>query len=1094
MPFDLTIEEIRKTCVPSYYQRGLSYQRAGKVLSAEWDENANAIFGEVCGSGHKVYEQEIFFSPGKRNRINGFCTCPVGTNCKHVVAVLLEWIEQNLAAFELRSATRDSALTNWQQQTADRLRQAGQVHFPQPGDPCLLHLLEPRVSAKRQFIELRTVKSRLLKKGGWGKCSSFNLSELTGYNYYYTNTAMALPADREIAKLLSPSNDDYSSSPLPQLEGDIGQLVLQRLLSSGRCFYKSTDNPPLSLGPIRRANFHWDSGETDSELRIELEEVSADWLLIPTTPAFYLDPQTHQCGPIDQPLSPEMLQSLCELPQVETEQLPELSRFLLQTVPLDSVPLPVELNIQQIDQPPTPQLQLHSAAGKSGTRIHLARLRFAYDPLSLPPQLPGTPDVELIRHDDEDWQVLRYPDIERHALQQLLEYNFTAALPPIAETGEINLLFSADSLAASALAWKDFLEELPQLEANGWEIDIDSTFVISFETADNFHADIEQSGTDWFDLGLNVDLNGHKVALLPLVAQWLENGSPQDVLLHQIEANRWLEIPAKTLEPIIEILVELCDTPPLDGDGRLRLPRSQAHNLLEIETRLEEQGQQLHWRGAKELRRLAEKLRDFKGMEAVAAPPGLNAELRDYQNLGLAWLQFLREYELNGVLADDMGLGKTIQTLSHLLLEKKAGRLDKPALIVAPTSVLSNWKREAERFTPGLNCLVLHGPQRAQHFAELERYDLIVTSYALLVRDEELHQEQGYHYLILDEAQSIKNPRAKSAQAACAITTRHRLCLTGTPLENHLGELWSLFHFLMPGFLGNQKQFTKLFRTPIEKHGDGVRQDQLQRRLTPFVLRRTKEQVMQELPPKTQMIREAVLGDAQAKLYESLRLAMTDKIGKLLERKGLQKSHIEILDALLKLRQACCDPRLVKLESARKVKQSAKLEELLELLDKLLAEDRKILIFSQFTSMLALIEEELQARGIGYSKLTGRTRKRDEAIATFQEGHVPVFLISLKAGGVGLNLTAADTVIHYDPWWNPAAENQATDRAHRIGQDKPVFVYKLVAKGTVEEKILQLQEKKQLLADSIYRQKDEQEPLGRIGSEELLSLLAPMES
>jgi superfamily II DNA or RNA helicase len=1090
MPFALTIEEIRKLCSPRYYQRGLRYQRQGHVLVSEWDEETNAIFGEVSGSNGRIYKQEIYFSPAKHNRISGVCTCPVEANCKHVVAVLLEWIEKNLATFEKLSVNRASALQNWQKETIERLSHAEQENFPQPGDPCLLYLIEPKKYANRQGIALRSVKSRRLKKGGWGKCNSFDLSELTDYNYY-GNTSFALTIDKEIARLITPITDGISTSPL-FIEGDIGLLVMHRLLDSGRCFFITNDNPPLSSGPSRRANFHWNTGEISSELKIELEGAATNWLLIPTTPPLYLDPQTHQCGLIDQPLEAEMLKSLSELPQIETEQLPDLSRFLLQKLPPRSVPLPVELNIKQIDQPPTPQLWLHSVVDSHGNRIHMVRVSFNYGPFSRPPRPADAPVIELLHHEDEDWQIHHSPDVELEALQQLRPYPFSSVEPELAEADELDLVFHSESQAATALSWREFLDELPEFEDRGWQIDIDPSFIISFETAEDLHADIEQRGNDWFDLGLSVDLNGHKVALLPLVAQWLENGSPQGVLLHQLGDNRWLEIPSQTLRPVIETIVELFDAT-LDSAGRIRLPRSQAHNLLEIETRLEEQGHQLQWRGAKELRKLAEKLRNFQGLKTISAPQGLNAELRDYQTLGLAWLQFLREYELNGVLADDMGLGKTIQTLSHLQLEKEAGRLDKPALIVAPTSVLSNWRRECERFTPGLSCLVMHGPKRLKKFEKLTDYDLIVTSYALLVRDEERHKKHTYHSLILDEAQSIKNPRAKSAQAACAINTQHRLCLTGTPLENHLGELWSLFHFLMPGFLGNQKQFTKLFRTPIEKHNDGIRQEQLQRRIAPFVLRRTKEQVVQELPPKTQMIREAELGDAQAKLYESLRLAMTDKIGKLLKLKGLQKSHIEILDALLKLRQACCDPRLVKLDSARNVKQSAKLEELLELLDKLLAEGRKILIFSQFTSMLALIEKELHARDIGYTKLTGRTRKRDEAIATFQEGQVPIFLISLKAGGVGLNLTAADTVIHYDPWWNPAAENQATDRAHRIGQDKPVFVYKLVAKGTVEEKILQLQEKKQLLADGIYQQKEGQEPLARISSDDLLSLLAPIE-
>jgi SNF2 family DNA or RNA helicase len=513
---------------------------------------------------------------------------------------------------------------------------------------------------------------------------------------------------------------------------------------------------------------------------------------------------------------------------------------------------------------------------------------------------------------------------------------------------------------------------------------------------------------------------------------------------------------------------------------------------LEIEAQLNQDCHQLAWRGGRELRQLGEKLRNFSGIAPVASPPGLQAELRGYQLQGLAWLQFLREYQFNGVLADDMGLGKTLQTLSHLLLEKQADRLTQPALVVAPTSVLSNWRREVQKFAPQLSCLIVHGPKRTQYFDQLADYDLVITNYALISRDLQLHQKQNYSWLILDEAQAIKNPAAQTSQALGKITCRHRLCLTGTPLENHLGELWSLFHFLMPGFLGQQKKFNRTFRTPIEKHRNSDRQEQLQLRLAPFILRRNKDQVTRELPPKTQMIREAELGSAQAKLYESLRLAMVKKVSKLLEDKGLQRSHIEILDALLKLRQVCCDPRLVKLESARKVKKSAKLDALLDLLETLLEENRKILIFSQFTSMLRLIEEELQTRGISYSQLTGQTRKRDEAIALFQEGDVPVFLISLKAGGVGLNLTAADTVIHYDPWWNPAVEEQATDRAHRIGQDKPVFVYKLICSGTVEEKILRLQSHKQELAQGIYRRGDQQEPMAGLKSEDILNLLTPI--
>jgi SNF2 family DNA or RNA helicase len=353
-------------------------------------------------------------------------------------------------------------------------------------------------------------------------------------------------------------------------------------------------------------------------------------------------------------------------------------------------------------------------------------------------------------------------------------------------------------------------------------------------------------------------------------------------------------------------------------------------------------------------------------------------------------------------------------------------------------------------------------------------------------------RKQEFHYLILDEAQNIKNPRAKGAQIVRELDARHRLCLTGTPMENHLGELWSLFHFLAPGYLGDAQQFRRLFRVPIEEHGDQARRTALQRRIAPFLLRRTKQAVASELPEKLEIVRTVALDDAQAGLYESVRAAMDKQVRESLSRKGLARSQITILDALLKLRQICCDPRLVKLDQARKVQQSAKLELLLEMLPELLEEGRRILLFSQFTTMLGLIEDELKRAGIAYTKLTGQTRRREQVIEAFRTGTVPLFLISLKAGGVGLNLTEADTVIHYDPWWNPAVEKQATDRAHRIGQTNTVFVYKLVTEQTVEEKILALQARKAALASGLYREGQEQQGLG-LSEDDLRELLQPLD-
>ncbi len=383
-----------------------------------------------------------------------------------------------------------------------------------------------------------------------------------------------------------------------------------------------------------------------------------------------------------------------------------------------------------------------------------------------------------------------------------------------------------------------------------------------------------------------------------------------------------------------------------------------------------------------------------------------------------------------------------------------------------PTSLVPNWSAELARFAPHLKFVIMHGLDRHERWDEIPAAQVVITTYAILVRDVEAMKARHWSLVALDEAQAIKNPDSKAMRAACSLEADQRLCLSGTPVENNLGELWSQFAFLMPGLLGDRKSFQKRFRTPIEKRGDGVRAAQFARRIRPFLLRRTKADVAADLPPKTEVVRRIELDAAQRDLYEAIRLSVHERVREAIAASGLARSHITVLDALLKLRQACCDPRLVKLDAARQVSESTKLASLIEMLSEMVPEGRRVLVFSQFTSMLDLIKPELDGAAIPFVELTGSTVDRATPVRRFQDGEVPVFLISLKAGGRGLNLTAADTVIHYDPWWNPAAEAQATDRAHRIGQDKPVFVYKLIAAGTVEEKILELQRRKSGLADA----------------------------
>ncbi|MCK5643639.1 MAG: DEAD/DEAH box helicase, partial [Gammaproteobacteria bacterium] len=431
----------------------------------------------------------------------------------------------------------------------------------------------------------------------------------------------------------------------------------------------------------------------------------------------------------------------------------------------------------------------------------------------------------------------------------------------------------------------------------------------------------------------------------------------------------------------------------------------------------------------------------------------------------------------------------TVQALAHILKEKEDGRLQQPALIIAPTSLMHNWRREAEKFTPDLSVLIVHGAERSRHFDQLAEYDVVLTTYPLLVRDFEVLEAQPWYLLILDEAQYIKNPRSKMAQQVRRLQTVHRLCMTGTPMENHLGELWAQFDFLMPGYLYDQRGFTRFFRKPIELEGDSARQEALNLRIQPFLLRRSKSDVALELPAKTEIIRSIEIDGRQRELYESVRLAMQKKVRDAMAVMGMGQSQLVVMDALMKMRQVCCDPRLIT-GLDEKAPDSAKLEMLRDMLVEMIDEGRRILLFSQFTSMLKLIEDELDTLHIDYVKLTGQSKDRVTPVERFQNNEVQVFLISLKAGGVGLNLTAADTVIHYDPWWNPAAETQATDRAHRIGQDKAVFVYKLITEGTVEERILEMQERKRLLAASIHKKSGSQAALWT--PEDIDSLFTPL--
>ena len=713
-----------------------------------------------------------------------------------------------------------------------------------------------------------------------------------------------------------------------------------------------------------------------------------------------------------------------------------------------------------------------------------------------PERLPVPGRGASLRWTDSDGrhlELVRNLHLERLLLADVTQTGLLPlpqAVPGVRGDGPLNALFSVPE-KSQALHWAAFVRDhVPLLRAEGWQVEIEPDFGFTIHEAaeTDWFTELENAGDGAFDFDLGIALHGRRVSVVPLLAECIEQGLTAEVLEQDLQRSYLialpgpeqtvLSVPASRLLLLVRFLDELLAARPPRRNGRLRIDKLRATQLAGLD------GLQL----PEELSRLRERLANFTGLNEATPPAGLRATLRPYQREGLTWLQFLREFGLHGVLADDMGLGKTLQTLAHLLLEKESGRLDRPCLILAPTSVVSNWAREAAKFAPALRVLLLQGGDRRNGYSTLHRHDLVITSYPLLLRDAAELSAVEWHVVVLDEAQHIKNPRSRAAQICAGLKTRHRLCLTGTPVENHLGELWSLFNFLMPGLLGDAESFRSHYRNPIERDRDAGRQRQLAERLRPLLLRRTKDAVARDLPPKTEILHTIELDPGQTELYETIRAAVDERVREAIQAQGLERSQIIVLDALLKLRQVCCHPRLLGDEGAAANIASAKTTYLMdELLPELLEEGRRILIFSQFTRLLALLGAELKRANIDHVILTGDTRDRDTPVQRFQNGEVPVFLISLKAGGSGLNLTAADTVIHYDPWWNPAAEAQASDRAHRIGQTKPVFIHKLICQGTLEERILELQKTKASLVEGLLTGRP-----SSLTAEDLHRLIEPM--
>lgn len=618
----------------------------------------------------------------------------------------------------------------------------------------------------------------------------------------------------------------------------------------------------------------------------------------------------------------------------------------------------------------------------------------------------------------------------------------------------------------------DFLESIDRCEAAGLRIirgddfpaeDVDEA--LPYRIIEDGHA-----GTGSFELAVGIEIDGQRHDLAELMAGTLRDKrfpirpskqeSPNARWTVRLESGQRIRLPLAALRQLVAPIVEWMDAGAKLTDGKIQLTRIQAAAAA-VDDAMPVP------RSLAELRRALLHLRDIATMPLPPTSPGFIGTLRPYQREGLRWLNALGHAGLGGILADDMGLGKTLQILAHLLHLKDAGQLDQPALVVVPPSLTGTWMKAVEQFTPTLRVLLLHGAGRAARRNKLADTDIALTTYATLAKDVADYDGQTFALGVFDESQTLKNPSALASKAARRLALQRVIELSGTPQENRTMELWSQMDLAIPGLLGERQVFQRHVATPIEKRGDAMRTQALARRIAPFLLRRKKEQVAADLPPKTTITRVIPLAKEQRALYEAMRVAVQAEVQAAIRERGLANSGIVVLAALLKLRQVCCHPRLTDLPTAKTIDASAKLDALLDLLQTAVAEGRRVLVFSFFRSMIDLIEDALTKLDLPFLTLTGETTNRTAVVDAFQRGEAPLFLLTLKAGGVGLNLTAADMVVHFDPWWNPAAENQATDRAHRIGQTKPVMVYRLIAEDTVEERILALGQRKANLAEAI---------------------------
>jgi len=1018
------IDALRVEVQPTTFKKGRDVAREGRVR--RWSDDGDGIRrGEVAGSSGEVYQVEVGLNPD--GTVRSRCSCPAwgeyGPHCKHAVALAYADRAESLPAPRPVEPGRPADVV-----TLPALAKLESwLGVSAAGEPSFVYRLapaHPRASGRSWLFDVRR---RDGKDGG----------PLSVKRFLSGGTRLS-PADERVFGELARHESRFDGKFILS-DDDIADLL--GLLRTRRVVYRGT---ALQFSPEpARPQIHLSSTAGGARAKIEFQlpdgrttGFDTSLLLIGRRSTVLLEGQSAYA--LEPDLPARMWRAWMREPSMTfpAGQVERALSFFAAHLPRIDLRLRADgLDVVE-DQRPVFLLTLEGSAEKAQAQL-AARYGTATVPVS-PSAVhlgyaasPGGQGRTLYRRQEE---------VEREAGQALLAlgFKYDAQGSLYQATGDAAVGFWSGGLGTLPADWERFLARAPK---------------VRMRRRLRPKVRVAAGNNGWFELDARFEAEEQAVDL-GAVRLWLRSGRR----FIPLPDGSYAEADRDALTQAADLLEEAGALP---GKARTELPPYQA-GALDALTALGE--------GARFESRARTAIAEFKELSRIPSlppPEGLTATLRHYQEDGLSWLWFLHRHGLAGILADDMGLGKTVQALA-LLQQARNVEGAGPSLVVAPTSVLPNWQREAERFTPGLRVAVWHGQDRRERVEDLAGADLVLTSYALARRDRDELSKTRWRYVLLDEAQNIKNAGSATAQACKALPADHRLALTGTPLENRLSELWSIFDFLMPGFLGAEEDFAERYEQPIEVAADAGARERLRRRVQPFVLRRLKTEVAKDLPPKTETVAYCEMEPAQAALYREVLEESRAKVQESIQKVGFKRARVSILAALLRLRQVCNDPRLLKLPGTGALPASAKLQRFDELVDDLLAEGHRALVFSQFTEMLRLLEAHAQGRGISFLSLDGRTRDRMARVDAFnRDDGPPIFFISLKAGGTGLNLTAADYVIHYDPWWNPAVEDQATDRTHRIGQTRAVIAYKLITRGTVEEKILALQQRKRELAQGI---------------------------